>query len=223
MSPRKADPAVRVALIEAAAQALANQEPLSTRRLAAAVGASPMAVYTRFGSMDELKREVRKEGFARFAARLAETPQTRDPVADLYLMARKYTVFALENEHLYKVMFIERIAGAEMERDALGHLLNGITRCIDAGRFTGDPWPLSLHSWGLMHGLSMIGFTGVFSYEDLLAQAPAIGCNLFVGFGDQPVAARRSIRTAVKRIERDTAFALNLPEAVSPDPDGKHD
>jgi AcrR family transcriptional regulator len=223
VSPRKADPAIRVALIEAAAQALANQEPLSTRRLAAAVGASPMAVYTRFGSMDELKREVRKEGFARFAARLAETPQTRDPVVDLYLMARKYTVFALDNQNLYKVMFIEHIPGAEIEWDALTHLLNGITRCIDAGRFTGDPWPLALHGWAMMHGLSMIAFTGVFSHQDLLAQGPAIGFNLFVGFGDQPTTARRSIRTAIRRIERDPAFAVNLPAAASPSPNGKRD
>jgi hypothetical protein len=133
-----------------------------------------------------LKREVRKEGFARFAARLAETPQTRDPVADLYLMARKYTVFAIDNQNLYKVMFIEHIPGAEMEWEALGHLLNGITRCIDARRFKGDPWPLALHGWAMMHGLSMIAFTGVFSHEDLLAQGPAIGFNLFVGFRTNP-------------------------------------
>jgi AcrR family transcriptional regulator len=221
VSPRKADPAIRVALIEAAAQALANQEPLSTRRLAAAVGASPMAVYTRFGSMDDLKREVRKEGFARFAARLAATAQTRDPVADLYVMALTYVAFAVENQNLYKVMFIEHIEGAEIEWDALGQLLAGITRGIDAGRFRGDPWPLALHAWAMMHGLSMIAFTGVFSLADLIAQGPAIGCNLFVGFGDQPTTARRSIRTARKRIERDPTLAT-LPLAP-PNPNGNRD
>lgn len=44
MSPRKADPNVRAALIEAAAKLLANQVPLSTRRLAKEIGKSPMAV-----------------------------------------------------------------------------------------------------------------------------------------------------------------------------------
>lgn len=217
MSPRKADPHVRAALIEAAAKLLANQVPLSTRRLAKEVGTSPMAVYTRFGSMDELRREVRKVGFARFAAHLAQVPRTRDPVADLYMIGWAYAIFAFENPHLYRVMFIEPIPDAEVGWDALGQLLEGVTRCIDAGRFrTGDPWPMALHGWAMSHGLIMISFTRVFTPEEIVMQSPAITLDLFTGLGDTATAARRSIKTALRRIERDPAYTLPpLPDLTN--------
>jgi AcrR family transcriptional regulator len=209
VSPRKADPAVRVALVEAAAELLAQQIPLSTRRLAAKVGTSPMAVYTHFGSMDDLRREVRNEGLVRLAGRLAELSRSRDPVADLYVLGRLYAIFALENPHLYRVMFIEAIRGAEPGWEALSQLVDGVQRCADAGRFVaGDPWPLALHAWAMTHGLVMISLTGVFTLEDVLGQVPTMALQLFVGFGDGPDAARRSIRNAVRRIERQPALAL---------------
>jgi AcrR family transcriptional regulator len=217
MSPRKADPAVRAALVERAAELLANGEPLSTRRLAADVGTSPMAVYTHFGSMDELRREVRGEGFVRLAGRLAAVARTRDPVADLYVLGREYARFALENPHLYRVMFVEAVPGAEVGWEALTQLLDTVQRGRGAGRFAGeDAWPQALHAWAMAHGLVMITFTGVFSPEQVLDQVPAMARDLFVGFGDTEAAARRSIRNARRRIDRDAAAVLPPAPVRSP-------
>jgi AcrR family transcriptional regulator len=68
--PKTADPSVRTALIEHAARITAEEgrEALTLRRLAAGVGTSTMAVYTHFGGMDDLRRAVRREGFARLAS-----------------------------------------------------------------------------------------------------------------------------------------------------------
>jgi AcrR family transcriptional regulator len=105
-SPDTGSP-MRVRLLEVAARLLAEEGPgaLSARRVAAEVGASTMAVYTHFGGMRELVRGVAREGFARLAAHLAQVPRSDDPVADIARQGMAYRATALENPHLYAVMF----------------------------------------------------------------------------------------------------------------------
>ncbi|NEK86613.1 helix-turn-helix transcriptional regulator, partial [Blastococcus saxobsidens] len=67
--PRVADPAVRTALVEAAAEMLAGRLPVTARSLADRAGTSTTALYTHFGGMPGLWRAVRQEGFTRLAAR----------------------------------------------------------------------------------------------------------------------------------------------------------
>src|SRR5258708_29979814 len=88
MSPRTADPALRMALVESAAKLIAEEGSggLTLRRLAKQVGTSTMAIYTHFGGMDELRQEVRREGFRRLAQHLHAVVPSRDPVFDLGLV-----------------------------------------------------------------------------------------------------------------------------------------
>jgi AcrR family transcriptional regulator len=76
-------PDVAQRLIEAAARLLADEGPagLSTRRLAAEVGTSTMAVYTHFGGLPELVRAVVREGFKRLGDHLSAVSETDDPLA----------------------------------------------------------------------------------------------------------------------------------------------
>src|SRR5882757_8642830 len=105
--PRQPDPNLRAQLVEAAARVLAEQGPaaLSTRRIATEVGTSTMAVYTYFGSMADLVRAVVKEGFARLAKHLDQVATTDDPLADLSNLGQAYRQNAIDNPHLYTVMF----------------------------------------------------------------------------------------------------------------------
>src|SRR3712207_3927819 len=80
---RSADPAVRVALVEAAAQMLADRVPVTARSLTERVGASTTALYTHFGGMPGVWRAVRQEGFTRLAGRMEEVADSDDPVRDL--------------------------------------------------------------------------------------------------------------------------------------------
>src|ERR1039457_1387353 len=84
MSPRRLDLNLRAALIEAAARLIAEGGPaaLSTRRLATEAGTSTMAVYTYFGSMGELVREIVHDGFARLEQGCSLVELTHDPVAE---------------------------------------------------------------------------------------------------------------------------------------------
>src|SRR5690348_6589605 len=94
--PKIAPAAVRVALVERAAEMLARREPVSLRSLVEGTGASTMAVYTHFGGMPGLWRAVRQEGFTRLKARLDGQRPTKDPVRDLAALGAAYAGNALE-------------------------------------------------------------------------------------------------------------------------------
>ncbi|MGW7369531.1 TetR/AcrR family transcriptional regulator, partial [Streptomyces sp. NPDC054841] len=98
---------VRRRLLDEAARILAEQGPgaLSARRLVKEVGASTMAVYTHFGSMPELVRELMREGFARFRARAESVTGDSDPVVELAALCRCYQDFARAEPDVYAVLF----------------------------------------------------------------------------------------------------------------------
>ncbi|MEV6493684.1 TetR/AcrR family transcriptional regulator [Actinoplanes sp. NPDC051633] len=160
MSPRAADPAVRMSLIETGARILAGdgRSALSTRRVAAEAGTSTMAVYTHFGSMDQLCRAIRAEGFARLAERLDALPRTGDEVADLAAAGLVYFTSGLTSPEMYRAMFTDR--PAEGDGDAgvgiFERLVEDVRRCIAAGRFpSADPsmtaaWAGEI--WTMRHG-----------------------------------------------------------------------
>ncbi len=172
---RTSDPSVRVALIEAAAQLLASEglPALSIRRVATTVGCSTMAVYTHFGSKEDLVQEIVREGFARLHAELSAVDHTSDPVADLVNLGDAYRRNALANSHLYRVMFdlnplalTDPAAHADpggLGLDAFGALVDAVARCVDAGVMAGDPSRLALLVWSAVHGavsLELAGFLG---------------------------------------------------------------
>lgn len=185
---RPADPAVRPALLEAAAAVLATEGlgALSVRRLAAEVGASTQAVYTHFDGKDDLVVAVVREAFARLAAELDGVGQTDDPLADLAAMGDAYRRNALANRHLYRVMFgLNPLAlsdpAVELDPDALveldqevacgppigleafATLVRAVARAVDAGRLVGDPAEVATTFWATAHGavsLELAGFLG---------------------------------------------------------------
>lgn len=174
---RSADPAVRVALIEAAAQLLATEglDALSIRKVATAVGASTMAVYTHFGAKDELVAAVVEEAFARLHAELRSVPVTDDPLTDLVGQAVAYRRNALGNAHLYRVMFdlnplalTDPADHPDTDRgtvglDAFDALVDGVARCVEAGLVRGEPAHLARQVWATAHGavsLELAGFLG---------------------------------------------------------------
>ncbi|HEY3505205.1 MAG TPA: TetR/AcrR family transcriptional regulator [Actinocatenispora sp.] len=210
MSPRSADPAVRTALIDAAARILAADGPgaLSTRRLAAEVGASTMAVYTHFGSMDQVRHAVRAEGFARLDAVLDRVRRTDDPVADLTSDALAYLDAGLADPEMYRAMFVDRPPSSDADPGAgLFHrLVASVRRCIDAGRFgpADDPLPLgwAAEIWTMQHGMVVLAFGEVLPTDQIRFVLTDMTYRLAVGFGDEPTAARRSVEKPGSRRRR---------------------
>ncbi len=85
MSPRPRDPEAAVRLVEVAARLLSEEgaDAVTARRLAREMRTSTMAVYTHFGSMDELMAEVWRTGFRRFGAALDHPRLTADACVGL--------------------------------------------------------------------------------------------------------------------------------------------
>lgn len=198
MSPRQADPQVRVALSETAARLLASEGPaaLTTRRLAREVGTSTTAVYTHFGSKEEIVRGMVAEGFARLDRRLRRLRRTDDPVTDVAAMGWAYRRNALTNPHLYSAMFGRTMLDYEPgPTDRAGglatlqHLIDAVATCAEAGRITmGEPWESGVGLWVVMHGAVSLEVNGV-TAEPLfhpVATMRRVMRNELIGLGDEP-------------------------------------
>ncbi|MGV9880995.1 TetR/AcrR family transcriptional regulator [Streptomyces sp. NPDC003006] len=207
MSTGKREPAdVRRRLLDEAARVLAEQGPaaLSARRLVREVGASTMAVYTHFGSMPGLVREVRREGFERLSARVRDVERATDPVAELAGLCRVYQEFARAESDVYAVMFGGSVlAGFELsdEDRRIGTFMlrfprDAIRRCVEAGRFRADADPdlLVRQLFGSMHGLAQLARAGYLMGEhtpdDVLAGTLR---DFAVAAGDAPSDAAASV------------------------------
>ncbi|MGM1064307.1 TetR/AcrR family transcriptional regulator [Saccharothrix sp. Mg75] len=225
MSPRKLDPEIRTALVDIAARLLAEHgaEALSTRKIAAEAGTSTMAVYTYFGGMSGLVREMVHEGFARLERQFARVRQTDDPVADVLVLGHAYRHNAKANSHLYAVMFGgQSLAGFSLTEDdrqygryTLVDVVGCVTRCIEAGRFRqADPLLVAHEMWIATHGLVNLELGGYLvdpvgadrCYETLLG-------SLVVGVGDDTATAAASVAAAKRRVRREV---VSGPDADGP-------
>jgi AcrR family transcriptional regulator len=224
VSPKIADPSQRVALVEAAARLLADEgrSSLTLRRLASEVGTSTMAIYTHFGGMPELMREIRREGFARLRARLSSLHATNDPVADVAMLGWAYWMTATEAPDLYRAMFMEHPIDEEdlaSGLDTFMTLVGAISRCRDAGRFpnasTTDPSQLAVDVWALTHGLVSLQLAGLLPSEQALARLDAARSSLFLAWGDRPETLSRS-RQRTRR--RAAAHAIARPGPATEPP-----
>ncbi|WP_243716120.1 TetR/AcrR family transcriptional regulator [Actinomadura darangshiensis] len=211
MSPRRHDPRMRPALVDIAARLLREEGPqaLTARRLAAEAGCSTMVVYTYFGGMSGLVREVVHEGFARLQSYFNRVAITEDPVADMALLGRAYRLNAHANPHLYAVMFgAASLAGFSLSetdrqhgRYTLMNVVHCAHRCVRARRFTADDAELVAHQmWTAIHGLVTLelGAYLVAPYDaDVCFEAQLVA--LMVSVGDTREAASRSVATSLER------------------------
>ncbi|GAB3885210.1 hypothetical protein GCM10029964_047500 [Kibdelosporangium lantanae] len=211
MSPRRADPKARPALIDIAARLLAEKGPqaLSARQIAAAAGSSTMAVYTHFGGMSGLVREIVHEGFARLNQHMTQVARTDDPVSDMATLGRAYRHNARANPHLYAVMFgASSLAGFSLSEQDRHHgrytLVNVVEcarRCIEAHRFrSADPGLVAHQMWNATHGLVTLELGGYLVEPwdaDRCFEAQLIG--LMVGAGDAEAAAAGSVAASAAR------------------------
>ncbi len=163
---------VRRRLVEAAALLLHEEGPdaLSARRIATAASTSTMAVYTYFGGMPALVREIVTEGFTRLNEHQAAVPHTDDPVADLLDLSMAYRDNALQNPHLYAVMFGAtslkgfQLTDADMAigLSAFATLTEFVSCAMESGPLRkDDPARVAAQVWTAMHGYVMLELAGL--------------------------------------------------------------
>lgn len=132
----------RERILAATAELLATRDALavSTRAVCDRAGVGAPEIYRQFGDKQGLLTAVADVGFARFLAAKERNPRTEDPVADLRAAWDGHVAFALDNPHLYRLMFTP--AGDSRPRaieDAQALLLAAVERCRAVGRLRTDP------------------------------------------------------------------------------------
>ena len=163
---------VRRRLVETAALLIDEDGPdaLTARRVAKEAGTSTMAVYTYFGGMPALVRQIVTEGFTRLDEHQARIPHTDDPLDDLLQLALAYRENALANPHLYAVMFGATslkgftLTEADMEigLNSFATLTDYVARAIEAGQLRQDePARVAALMWTAMHGYVMLELAGL--------------------------------------------------------------
>jgi AcrR family transcriptional regulator len=170
-----------------------------------------MAVYTYFGSMSAIVREIVHDGFARLKRLFDLVEATDDPVADLALLGRVYRHNAITNRHVFEVMFggssLAGFALTEEDRQHGRYTLTTVVdyayRCTAAGRFQPeDPVLTAHHMWLGVHGTVLLDVGGY-----LVPPYDASRCfesqlvSLMIGAGDDPVSAARSVTVSGERFE----------------------
>ncbi len=203
---------------------------MSSRRIAKLAGTSTMAVYTYFGSMSGLVREMVHEGFGRLADAFGRVRTSEDPVRDLAVMGRVYRATAVGNAHLYSVMFGGRtLAGFELtEEDRqygrfnLVPVVETAARCIASGRFADADAMLVAHRmWIAMHGQATLEIGGY-----LIEPCAADRCfesqlvTLMVGAGDSEETAKESVLASAEVFARDFPSVASGPLDATEEADG---
>jgi AcrR family transcriptional regulator len=158
--------------IATAARRLLDQEgaeAVTMRRVAQAVGITPMAVYRHYPDRAGLLNALADEGFEELAARLANRRVSLDIEKRLLTMADIYLEHALENPRLFELMFLKPRKGARrypqdftLGRSPTANLLAGVVQeGMERGVLAQDiPWEIVFEMGALSHGLIMLYLGG---------------------------------------------------------------
>jgi AcrR family transcriptional regulator len=140
-------------------------EAVTMRRVASAVGITPMAIYRHYADRSALLNELADEGFRELAARLANVRASGSTQERLVRMAEVYLDHALENPRLFELMFLERRAGARrFPRDfkmGFSPTANLMEQTVREGMERAelkrdDPWEIIFAMGARSHGLIML-------------------------------------------------------------------
>lgn len=158
-----------------------DENAVSIREIAKAVGVTPPAIYLHFPDKDALFFAVCQGPFSEFAIYLNDAIKNLDsPLETLKEMGRAYVHFALGHPEQYKIMMM-----AKRDFDPLAHdpddlpsmqvfwkLVQAASDCIEEGIFrAGDPFKVAVGLWSAVHGLSSLIISHPkFPFGDIEAQ-----------------------------------------------------
>ena len=162
---------LREEILAAATRLLAetdDEEAVSIRAVAEAVGVTPPSIYLHFADKTELIFAVCEEQFRQLDAEMtAAEAGVDDPVEALRRRGQAYVRFGLRNAEAYRVLFMykdhvpEGVDDQYLYRsETFNHLVESVQRCLDAGAFRpGDPLQISIGLWVMVHGITSLLIT----------------------------------------------------------------
>ncbi len=158
--------------IAAAAGKLLDKEgadAVTMRRVAKAVGITPMAVYRHYADREGLLNALADTGFESLAKRLEATVLPADPERGLVANLDMFIDFALEKPRLFELMFLRRREGARQFpgdfRAGRSPTAKFSAAALEAGMKKGifrhdDVWEITFETGALLQGLVMLYLGG---------------------------------------------------------------
>ena len=146
-------------------------EALSLRRVAGALGVTPMALYHHFENKDALLDALVARGFARLEEYFTGAAARRTPMTRLRAGVLAYREFALDEPRLFELMYLVPrpnvpIAPASLATTpspAFGVLIASVAEAMQSGHLKqGNPAEMILLIWAAAHGLIALHFSGRF-------------------------------------------------------------
>lgn len=146
-----------------------GSEGITMRRVAKAVGLTPMAVYRHFADRDGLLNALADQGFRQLAVLLQDASEAGAPERRLLKLSEVYLDHALENPRLFELMFLLPRSGArrfppDFRKGAsptANVLATVIQQGMDEGKFHDeDIWQVVFEIGALSHGLIMLYLGG---------------------------------------------------------------
>jgi AcrR family transcriptional regulator len=167
---------LRTEILDATGRLLAelgDENAVSIRMIADAVGVTPPSIYLHFPDKDTLIDAVCEARFTEFDAALEaagrRAAKSKDPLAELRERGRAYVRFGLANPEHYRVIFmtkhqrsmtIEEMLAGSMDGEpragakAFSHVVGAVVRAADAGAIrANDPFVTSILLWSGLHGI----------------------------------------------------------------------
>jgi AcrR family transcriptional regulator len=148
---------------------------VSMRRVAEAVGITPMAIYRHFANREALLKRISDDAFTAVAAHWLEAAQTPDTMQGLRHAMLNYLDYAQQQPHLFDYSFsVARDDARRFPEDfhaRLSPTFNVVADLIAEGMRQGllregDPWNIAMALWAQGHGLITLYRAGRFSYDD---------------------------------------------------------
>jgi len=154
-----------VAATERLLAATGDEEAVSIRAIAEAVGVSPPAIYLHFPDKDALIFEVCAIRFGELDHAIEEAAAgVEDPLDALLVRGKAYVRFAVEHPEQYRVLFLPRGLGRKMTADelrstsAFGNLIRAVERAQRAGAIGTDRGAIemAMELWAVAHGVASL-------------------------------------------------------------------
>jgi AcrR family transcriptional regulator len=157
---------LRDEIVAATAKLLAetgDEESVSIRKIADAVGVTPPSVYLHFPDKAALIMAVCEDRLLGLDRALAEAAvEATDPLDDLLRRCRAYVEFGLANPEHYRIVFMSRPTPDDVPKHTSGtavleHMVEAVQRAVDEQAIPyRDARSAALQLWFAMHGLTAL-------------------------------------------------------------------
>jgi AcrR family transcriptional regulator len=168
-APRGQGERLREEILAAAERLLVqtgDEEAVSIRAVAEAVGVTPPSIYLHFSDKNELMFAVCERQFERLDRVLEEAAAAETgPLDSLRARGRAYVRFGVENPEHYRILFMGKAGNSPVDFDperlatmaSFDHLVAAVKECMDGGSLPpGDQTLVALGLWAVVHGITSL-------------------------------------------------------------------